>query len=198
MFEGLPYRHFRMVAADPPWAYRTRSAKGQGRSAEQHYATMSLEDIARLPVEAHCAKDCHLLLWVTGPFLAIGAHITIMRAWGFDPCALWAVWIKPTQARWDHGHLMLDDTVWRMGMGHTSRQNAEFVVAGRRGRPERLSKKVRQIMTEPARQHSRKPEIFYQNAEAYAAGPRLELFGRQARKMWTVRGNEVEKFSAVV
>jgi N6-adenosine-specific RNA methylase IME4 len=194
MFEGLPYRHFKMIVADPPWAYQTRSKKGHGRSAEKHYGTMSLSDMARLPVEAYAAPDCHLLLWITGPFLAIGAHIHLMQAWGFMPVSLWGVWIKPTKGSWEHGHLMLDDAVWKMGLGHTTRQNAEFVIAGRRGQPERASKAVRQIMTEPLRQHSRKPEIFYKNAELYAPGPRLELFGRERRKMWEVRGNEADKF----
>lgn len=46
---------------------------------------MSLDDIARLPVEAVAAEDCHLFFWVTGPFLVTGAHIPIMRAWGFEP-----------------------------------------------------------------------------------------------------------------
>ena len=87
------------------------------------------------------------------------------------------------------------DTFFKMGLGYTSRQNAEFVVLGRRGDPPRKSASVRQIMVEPAREHSRKPEKFYQNAETYAAGPRLELFGRQQRPGWTVRGNESDKFT---
>jgi len=194
LLDGLPYHHFNLIAADVPWAYATRSDRGKGRSAENHYQTMGLAGIARLPVASFAHPDSHLLFWVTGPFLAIGAHVPIMRAWGFEPTAIWGVWIKPTKGSYENGHLMLDDTVWKMGMGHTSRQNAEFVVIGRRGSPRRLSKKVRQIITEPLREHSRKPEGFYRNAEAYAAGPRLELFGREQRENWIVRGDESTKF----
>lgn len=194
LLDGLPYNHFAMVAADVPWNYDVWSKKGMDRSAEKHYRTMHLRNIARLNVVAHAAKDSHLLFWITGPFLAIGAHIPIMRAWGFEPTAIWGVWIKPTKGSWEQGALMLDDTVWKMGMGHTSRQNAEFVVIGRRGDPQRLSKKIRQVMTAPLREHSRKPEIFFKNAEAYGAGPRLELFGREQRSGWTVRGDESDKF----
>lgn len=195
LLEGLPYRHFKLIAADVPWRYEVRSDKGLGRSAERHYATMHLNRIARLDVGAHAADDAHLLFWVTGPFLAIGAHIPIMRAWGFDPTAIWGVWVKPTKKRWDQGGLFLDDAMWKMGMGHTTRQNAEFVIIGRRGNPKRLSKSVRQVMTAPLREHSRKPDIFFQNAEKYAEGPFLELFGRQQREGWTVRGDQNEKFS---
>lgn len=208
MFEGLPYRHFNVIAADVPWGYVTRSEAGiTERSPEHHYDTMSLTDIARLPVEAYAAPDSHLLFWVTGPFMAIGAHMPIMRAWGYEPTAIWGVWFKPTWEAWEQRFFVdiHDESLWKMGMGHTTRQNAEYVVLGRRGSPERLSKSVRQIITEPVemfdmvsplREHSRKPEKFYSNAEKYAAGPRLELFGRQQRPGWTVRGNQENKFDS--
>ena len=197
LLEGLPYNHFALIAADVPWKYKTRSEKGQGRSAERHYKTMHLAQIARLNVVAHAAKDSHLLFWVTGPFLAIGAHIPIMRAWGYEPTAIWGVWVKPTKAHYQQGHMFFDgniDRMWKMGMGHTSRQNAEFVVIGRRGNPRRLSKSVHQIITAPLREHSRKPDEFFAKAEQYAAGPRLELFGRQQRADWIVRGDEADLF----
>lgn len=194
MLEGLPYGHFRMIAADVPWQYETRTPEGQKRSGEMHYPTMPLEQIIRMNVIAHAAPDSFLLFWITGPRLARGDHIRIMRSWGFDPTAIWGVWIKPTKRHWENGTLLLDDALFKMGMGHTSRQNAEFVVIGRRGKPKRISKRVRQIMMEPLREHSRKPERFFENAEEFAEGPRLELFGRESRPGWTVRGNESTKF----
>lgn len=197
MFDDLPYRHFRMIVADVPWRYKVRSQKGLGRSAEKHYETMHLPRIARLPVIEHAADDSHLLFWVTGPFLAIGAHIPIMRSWGFEPTAIWGVWVKPTKAHYQQGYMFFDgniESMWKMGMGHTSRQNAEFVVIGRRGKPKRLSRSVRQIITAPLREHSRKPDEFFRNAEEYGEGPRLELFGREQREGWTVRGNQSDLF----
>lgn len=35
---------------DPPWSYKVYSKKGRGRSAENHYNTMSHEDIYNLDV----------------------------------------------------------------------------------------------------------------------------------------------------
>ena len=29
--------HYRVIYADPPWTFVTRSPKGKGRSAERHY-----------------------------------------------------------------------------------------------------------------------------------------------------------------
>ena len=43
-------KKYSIIYADPPWAYRTYSKKGQGRSAESHYPTMCIEDIKALPV----------------------------------------------------------------------------------------------------------------------------------------------------
>ena len=40
-------KKYSIIYADPPWAYRTYSKKGQGRSAESHYPTMCIEDIKR-------------------------------------------------------------------------------------------------------------------------------------------------------
>jgi hypothetical protein len=42
------------------------------RSAERHYRTMTLDEIAALPVKAIAAKNAHLFMWTTGPFLGEG------------------------------------------------------------------------------------------------------------------------------
>jgi N6-adenosine-specific RNA methylase IME4 len=106
------------------------------------------------------------------------------------------VWIKPVASKFLQGQLFINDELFKMGGGYTTRQNAEYVVLGKRGNPpQRLSKKVRQVIVEPAREHSRKPEKSYASIEQYGAGPYLELFGRQRRRGWTVRGDEADKFN---
>ena len=56
-------------------------------------------------------------------------------------------------------------------MGHTTRQNAEYVVLGRRGKPRRLRKDVHQLIIQPRREHSRKPDELYARVERYCTGP---------------------------
>jgi N6-adenosine-specific RNA methylase IME4 len=196
MFDGLPRGGFPTIVADVPSKYFTRSAKGLGRSAERHYRTMTAEELIALPVADYAAPDAHLFFWVTGPHMALGYHVPIMRAWGFEPSSLAFVWVKPTRAAFENGCFFFEPELFRMMMGHTTRQNAEFVVLGRRGNPKRRSKSVRQVIPEPAREHSRKPERFYGLVERYADAPILELFGRSQRPGWTVRGDEATKFSA--
>lgn len=189
---------FSCIAADPPWHHASRSPKGQTRrSPSHHYATMTLAEIKALPVAEVAAKDCHLWLWTTGPHLeqAFG----VLKAWGFRYSSLGFVWVKRHRCAGDSDTpggrpLFMDVRDLHIGMGYTTRQNAELVLLGRRGSPRRLSKSVFQIICAPRREHSRKPDEFYARVESYCPGPRLELFGRQSREGWTVWGNEAEKF----
>ena len=62
---------FKCIYADPAWQFKTYSNKGQGRSAERYYSTMSKEDIFSLPVADIADDDCILFLWVTFPCLLV-------------------------------------------------------------------------------------------------------------------------------
>ena len=57
-----------VIYCDPPWRFEPYSrATGMDRSAENHYPTLSLDDLKALNVRA--AKDCVLFLWTTDPML---------------------------------------------------------------------------------------------------------------------------------
>lgn len=179
----LPRGPFGCILADPPWTYRTYSAKGQGRSAAKHYAVMSLDDIRAMPIEKVAAPDCFLFLWTTTPHLP--QALDVMASWGFAYSTVGFVWVKTNKGG---GYFM--------GMGYTTRQNAELLLLGRRGKPQRRSASVSQIIAASRREHSRKPDEARHRIEQFCAGPRLELFARDARPGWTAWGNEVGKFDA--
>lgn len=191
---------YKMLAADPPWHFKSRTAiksanPGSRRDAERHYATMSLDAIKALPVGEVAARDAHLLLWTTGPFLA--ATFEVIEAWGFRYSAIAFAWFKLKRSI-EPRQLRLVDVAqfdFHVGLGHTTRHNVELCLLARRGSPRRESRKVREVIISPLREHSRKPEEFYERAEEYAVGPRLELFARQRRPGWDSWGNEVEKFA---
>ena len=46
----------------------------------------------------------------------------------------------------------------------------------------------------PRREHSRKPEEFYELIESRSNGPYLEFYSRTRRFNWTCVGNEVGKY----
>lgn len=85
-------KKYKVIYADPPWAYKVWSKKGAGRSAESHYPTMDIEAIKALPVGELADKDCALFLWITFPMLREAWGV--MDAWGFTFKTVAFVWIK--------------------------------------------------------------------------------------------------------
>lgn len=184
LIAGLPFRHFRCVLADPPWNFKSNSADLPGRNARRHYDCMDRADIISLPVTEFLRDDAVLFLWITGPMLVIGAHLPVMRAWGFEPSGMGFVWTKTTK----------DGTRFAFGGGFTTRKSTEFCLIGKRGASTRRNAGIYEAIISPRREHSRKPDGIHKRIERYTAGPYLELFGRQQRDGWIVRGNESSKF----
>jgi N6-adenosine-specific RNA methylase IME4 len=187
MSSTLPAGKFRVILADPPWTYSVFSAKGEGRSAKKHYRTMPLDRICSMPVGDMAARDCHLFLWTTGPNLP--QAFQVMDAWSFRYSSVAFTWIK--LRRGFTGGLINPATDFHVGMGHTTRKNAEYVLLGRRGSPKRLDKGIRELIIAPVRRHSQKPEEAQNRIERYADGPYLELFARRQRDGWTCWGDEL-------
>jgi N6-adenosine-specific RNA methylase IME4 len=175
-------KQYRAILADPPWMFITRSAKGKGRSAESWYDCMTLAEIKALPVQQWAAKDCVLLLWTTGPMMR--QAFDIVDAWGFIYSTMGFVWAKCCKDG------TLTDEKHHIGNGYWSRANPEFVLLATSGNPKRLSRKVRELIVSPRREHSRKPDQIYERVEALCEGPYLELFARFERAGWDGIGNE--------
>lgn len=182
------------IVADPPWQFKSNSKAKPGRNAMKHYECQSLADIAALPVNQHVEDNCVLFLWITGPFLAIGAHLPIMKAWGFKPCGMGFDWVKLNPNAPAFGWGVSD---FALGTGYTTRKNLEYCLIGKRGRSMR-AKAVPALIIDHRREHSRKPEIFRDRVREYI-GPDVrvaELFARSkpSDPLWDVFGNETSKF----
>lgn len=198
MLRDVPPRHWRALLVDPPWTFKSYAASKNPKSdrhVERHYRTMTLSDISALPVRDLCHADgTHLFLWTTGPNLP--QALDVMRAWGFRYSGIGFVWIKLRKA-FDARQLRVLPTAdgdFHVGLGFTTRKNAEFCLLGRRGNARRISRKVRELILSPRREHSRKPDETRERIEEYCEGPYLEIFGRSQRPGWTVVGDESEKF----
>lgn len=186
-FLPLPEETFACISIDPPWHFQTRAAVRDSRGPDRHYATTSITALEALPVANVAAPDCHLFMWITGPLLVHGAHLRLFDAWGFRPSSIWLDWVK-TKRSFDTAMLrstpLLEEDL-HFGMGYTTRQNAEWIVLGRRGSPKRLRADIPQVLIAPVREHSRKPDEAYARIEAYCEGPRLDMFAGAARPGWT-------------
>jgi len=188
------------IYADPAWHYKTRTEAGQTRSASHHYRTLSIDEICALPVAALAARDCHLFMWITGPEMVRGTHVRVMEAWGFKPSAIAFVWIKSKIGTQRQGGFFLSEDVFVKGMGHTTRQNCEYVLLGRKGAPRRHSRSIHQVIVAPRREHSRKPDEAYSRIETYVGNtPKIELFARTRWPGWDQKfGDQADKFEAAL
>ncbi len=174
-------KKYNVILADPPWSFRAWSNKGMGRSAEQHYPTMRLEDIKALPVSDLAAEDCVLFLWATFPMLK--EALEVAEAWGFVYKTVAFTWVKENRKS--------PGLFW--GLGYWTRANAEVCLLATRGSPKRQSAAVHQVILSPVERHSKKPdEVRERIVTLMGDVPRVELFARQQTPGWDVWGNEVE------
>jgi N6-adenosine-specific RNA methylase IME4 len=167
------------IHADPPWKFVTRSERGEGRSANQHYRTEGMELIKRLPVDQLAADDAVLFMWMVDWCPA--AAFEVMEAWGFTHKTTAFTWAKQNQS----------GEGWHMGQGYWTRANPEDCWLGVRGKPKRLHEDVRQLIVAPVMEHSRKPDEIYDRIERLVEGPYLELYARRERPGWVSWGDEL-------
>lgn len=176
------------IVADPPWpqkgagTLRGREGFGDshGASKPMPYSTMTVAQIAALPVQERAAKDAHLYLWTTNRFL--DDAFDVMRAWGFNYSTT-LVWAKRPMGG---------------GLGGCYGIATEYVLFGRRGTLPALQRIGRNWFSwkrpydhRGKPKHSAKPEEFYGMVEQMSPGPHLELFARSKRLGWHAWGNEV-------
>jgi N6-adenosine-specific RNA methylase IME4 len=187
---------FPCLVADVPMQFRSNSLARPGRNVMRHYRCVPAEELAMLPVGDIAAPDAWLFFWATGPCLP--QALSIIAAWGFTYSGSGFVWIKLRRA-YDTNQLRLvpiAEADLHIGLGHTTRKNAEYCLLARRGRPHRLAADVREIVLAPVREHSRKPGEVYRRIERFCAGPRIELFARERRPGWISWGDEIDRFDA--
>lgn len=174
-------KKYKIIYADPPWQYRVYSKKGKGRSAENHYHTMNIDDIRLLPVGEIADDDCVLFLWITFPCLKEG--ISVMESWGFTYKTCGFNWVKKNKKK---------DTYF-MGLGFWTRSNSEVCLIGTKGHPKRVSKAGPQVCDARVMEHSRKPsEVRERIVELCGDVPRIELFARETVKGWDCFGDEID------
>lgn len=171
--QALPVgkRRYSVIYADPPWRYEEGSTTSN-RIIENHYPTMILDDIKRLPVVDIAEPNCALFLWATPPKL--DEAMSILPAWGFTyrTCA---VWVKD-----------------RIGMGYWFRQQHEMLLVATRGSisPPAPSDRVSSVISAAREEHSVKPVQVYELIERTFPAPRMEMFARSQRPGWDSWGNQ--------
>ena len=172
---------FPTIYADPPWRFTNRTGKMAPEHRRLHrYKTMTLEDISAMQVSSIAAENSHLYLWVPNALLEYG--LSVMKAWGFTyKCNL--VWYKTRKDGGPDGR----------GVGFYFRNVTELLLFGVRGSMRTLQpgRSLVNIVPVRKREHSRKPDEFYDVIELCSPGPYLELFARHPRQDWHQWGDEL-------
>ncbi|MBE1427363.1 N6-adenosine-specific RNA methylase IME4 [Desulfomicrobium macestii] len=176
---------FTTILADPPWQFQNRT----GKVAPEHrrlsrYETMNFDEIMQLPIQRLTAETAHLYLWVPNALLPEG--LKVMAAWGFSYKSN-IIWHKIRKDGGSDGR----------GVGFYFRNVTEMVLFGVKGKNARTLQPGRtqvNYLATRKREHSRKPDEFYEIIEACSPGPYLELFARGPRKGWSVWGNQSEEY----
>ena len=169
MPEGL----YDIIYADPAWRYDSEAS--QRGKADNHYATMSTNDIAELQVPS--AENALLFLWVTNAHLEDG--LRVLKAWGFEYVLNYS-WVKD-----------------KIGLGWYARGQHELLFLARKGKmphPEDHNR-FSTVMIAPRGEHSAKPHVVYEMIEKMYPNRRyLELFSRNQREKWKMWGLEALEY----
>lgn len=208
-------RKYAVIYADPPWH---RDQGVTSRSYENHYPTMSWQEICALPVADRVLPDAWLFLWIprahafalhevemevevveTGEIVRAKVMMplgwAVAQAWGFDAYSTAFVWTKTDEDHPDEG-----------GGAILVRDQDELLLMFKRGnglpKPERKFGSNHRERSRPLG-HSTKPQ-HYRRMIADMAGanvPTLEMFARfdpesPAPAGWDLWGNQAGEEAA--
>jgi N6-adenosine-specific RNA methylase IME4/transposase-like protein len=168
----LAGQRYQTIVLDPPWEPFEPGGDNLFGRGKPTYATMSLDEIAALPVGELAADNAHCYLWITNMMLQKG--FALLEQWQFRYVTT-LTWCKPT-----------------IGMGYYFRNNTEHILFGVRGSLDLLNQGEPTWFQAPrTKRHSEKPDAFYDLVERCSPGPWLELFSRRERHGWVHWGAEV-------
>src|SRR5581483_1574138 len=139
------------------------------------YPTMTLEQIAALPIPDLLTEVAFVWLWTTNAFLDQAKQIGA-ESWGlrFENMLTWG-----------------KD---KAGTGHRLRGQTEHCLLYSQGNPLFIESQHSTLLLAPAREHSRKPDAFYTLVDDSCPGSKLELFARQRRPGWASWGAEPDHY----
>jgi N6-adenosine-specific RNA methylase IME4 len=174
----IPPGKYRTIICDPPWPMQKIEREVRPNQVGFDYPTMSEEELLSYTVvDEKADSEAHLWLWTTQKFLPLA--LRLIDTWGFDYLCTF-VWHKPGGYQ-------------PVGL---PQYNCEFVVMARRGGLEFIDTKALFTCFDAARrEHSRKPDEFYEMVRRVSPEPRIDMFSREARVGFDQHGIEPDKFT---
>jgi len=169
-----PEGKYRTIVIDPPWDMEKIQRDLAPNQVDFDYPTMSLDEIKDFKLPAH--EECHLWLWTTQKYLR--PSFDLLDAWDFTYLATF-VWHK-------------NGGFQPVGLPQF---NCEFVILARKGgQPFIETKQFFTCFNASRREHSRKPDEFYDVVKRVCPEPRIDIFSREDRDGYDVWGLEAGMF----
>jgi len=195
---------YQLIYADPPWSYGNTISNG---AANNHYSTMTMTDLCRVPVWKLAAENAVLAMWYTGTHSEEARELA--KAWGFTVRTMKGLtWVKLNQlAEQRFNKALVEQTLFdfndllemlnaetRMNGGNHTRANTEDLLIATCGTGLlRASASVKQVIFSCLGEHSEKPaEARFRLEQLYGDVRRIELFARKSADGWDCWGNQCE------
>jgi len=164
---------YRTIVIDPPWPVEKILRDCRPNQSDFGYPTMTIDEIKTIKLPLY-PEGCHVYLWTTQKFLPTAFEI--FEFWGIKyECLL--TWVK---------NVGFTPFSWMY--------STEHCLFGRIGNLPLLKLGKRLDFPAKVREHSRKPEIFYEIVREVSPSPRLDMFSCEKREGFEQWGNEVGKF----
>lgn len=185
-----------LIYIDPPWWYNFRKAWWErnnktkfGWGARKHYPLMKDNELLNFKniIDNLTSKDCIIFMWATMPKLDFA--IDLMKYWWFNYKTVAFTWVKINK-NWGY----------RINPWYYTASNIELVLVGIKWKNwwkfKPTKSMINQIIAEPIREHSRKPDKIRENLDImYPNLKKIEIFARCKSQGWDVYWNEIYKFN---
>lgn len=178
VYVPLPEGKYRTIVIDPPWPIEKILREVRPNQLGLDYPTMTIEEIEALPVPELAYEDgCHIYLWTTHKYLPMA--FKVLDAWGANyECLL--TWVK---------NVGITPFSWMY--------STEHCLFARIGNLPLLKLGKRLDFEAKVREHSRKPDEFYNLVKEVSPEPRIDMFSREKREGFAQYGNELDRFKQV-
>ena len=184
-----------LIYIDPPWHYNSKKSWWEMKDktkiwwgAEKHYRLMKDKELIEFKktIDEYSNNNCIMFMWVTMPRLDF--WIDLMKLWWFKYKTVAFSWVK-TNKNW----------TYRFNPWYYTASNIELCIIWIKGKNNWLFKPakamINQIIAEPLREHSRKPDKVRENIEImYPNHSKIEIFARTETEWWWVFWEEINKY----
>lgn len=170
----MPGGVYPTIVIDPPWPMQKVDREVRPNQAEFGYKTQTLDQIGDIDIPS--AEDANIFVWTTQKFLP--ATFGILSQWDFR---------------------YIFTMVWHKAGGfqphNLPQYNCEFVLFGRCGSgiPFTTTKAFPTCFDGKRREHSQKPNEFYELVSRVSPGPRIDMYSREKRDGFDQWGDETGK-----